>query len=287
MLFMDYKRRRGLTVTEKYILDTLIDDNKNIYQLFTEIKKRTMGGKKGRKSTPYPTIQRTILRLEKEGFIRLAEVGMRKSKFFEITPYGISVTYFANRGKRDPLQFHRSNDGRRIIDKYVKVIFKYEKIDDDEIQNSFILKAFYNSPSFMEIAPFLPNLNEPTIIRDSSIIDRISKDTSLTYIHFQRMDEKNLHLSYLSHSFPMIFLARDFLAYPDDQIIKTLLINTLVDRNKATGKHLKELGAKTSNHVIQDIKAGKKEMFIYVPPLGEPILACGEIKCMKENLKMN
>ena len=299
MSLADYERRKPVTDYEKRVIEELFDGNKNIYQICNEVKKR-------KKKTPYPTIHRAVKRLEKGMFVKMVGTGVRKSKEYEIMPLGMLVLYLAKRGKSDPLDFHRSKDAQKIIDRFIRVCFKNE---EEKMKENVLLKTLRVSPSFAEIAMlFLTYPIKPTVIRNPSLFREIFRRSfsHREYIHYQRQDENSLHLGFLAQAFPLMFLARDFMEYPDDNEIRETLIGALVKGNKATGKRLVEMRTETFNIVFKAIQAGvidpkrsargqqKKfkgyiidkenecygkmpweQWFIYIPHMGEPVLACG------------
>lgn len=299
MSLADYERRVSLTDYERRVLEELFDGNKNIYQICNEVKKR-------KKQTPYPTIHRAVKRLEKGMFVKMVGTGVRKSKEYRITPLGMIVLYFAKRGKSDPLDFHRSKDAQKIIDRFIRAFFKNE---EEKMKEHVLLKTLRVSPSFAVNAMlFLTYQSKPMVIRNPSLFREIfSRSFSHgEYIHYQQQDENSLHLVFLARAFPLMFLARDFMDYPDDNKIRETLIGALVKGNKATGKRLVEMRTETFNIVFKAIQTGvidpkrsareqqKKfegyvmdkekecyekvpweQWFIYIPPMGEPVLACG------------
>lgn len=298
MVLLDYDAK---------VLEKLSEGKKNIYQLHKEIKKDV-------KKVPYSTIQRATVRLEEKGLIELIGRKKRKgplpAKDYKIFLKGMAELYFAKRKKSDNghLEFHRSEEAQKIIDKIIRIFFKEGEDRDKEKENLF-LRTLRISPTLIEVLLTLDNIIEPLIIRDSILFEEMfehSLDLSPLDIFLKIEDENKVHISYLKNEFPIKILAEDFDRYPNDDEIKILFSKALMERYRSIGKESmrkkKELfttvlkavskkmidpkgsiddeWSKFEQFVISEkgkLKKAKdccKHLFLYIPPGSDPRLLC-------------
>jgi len=267
---IENKKSGRLVEYDKYVMETLINGGKNIYQIHKQVKLKN-------KSTPYPTVLRSVKKLEDAELIKNIGIGLRNSKIYDLTLLGIGVTYMTKRGNIDPLEFHQSGVAQEVIKKFIEKFFEH-KIS--ELNDLLLIKALFVSPSLAENTMLLHHTVMPIVIKDPSLIQEIISKAypSPGPIHYWHLNETSLKKRYLNYTYPMTFLAIDSKKYPNDKKIKKLLIEGVVESNKQVAIRFEDLKKNLKKHKVN--KDSNKEkipfdnFFIFLPPGGEPILAC-------------
>jgi DNA-binding MarR family transcriptional regulator len=238
------------------ILGILAENNANIYQLHKEIKEK--------QKVDYSVIKRAVDRLESKKYIILTKKGTRDSKEFSILIRGLAKLYILNRGKRDPLEFHRSEEGKKLVEKIITyLIKKMEKILDDDNKEK-LSKFLYSSPSYTEFYHNEYMDNSYIRIRDlqEEYIDKIVKnsfDCPLPIIKNMEIFELKCLLGY----YPFYFLAKDLSHYSDDVELASLLVEAYVDQAKSQICYVR-------NKPYDKLR---ENLIFYIPMVGTPILA--------------
>jgi len=242
------------------VLEKLSEGRKNIYQLWKAIEE---DGKK----TDYRTIRRATVRLEEKELIELIGIkGPRNSKEYEILLRGMAGLYSAKREKKSPLEFHRSEDTQKIIDKIIRIFFKGGKDRDREKENLF-LRTLRISPSLVEVLPTLGDLIKPHIIKDPHLFMEVFRHSVGLFpvdIFLENRDEKKVHMSFLREEFPLKILADDFERHPDDGEIKRLFSYALMKKYRSMGKESIKEKRKVFNTVLKAVREN------IVDPKGSP-----------------
>lgn len=262
---------------EKDIHELFLNGDKTIYQIFQEKKKQNP-------DASYPPVYHMIKRLSEEGaLIEVEKRGKnpRKAKWFTITTTGLAKLYFLRREDRkdlEDLKFHHSKDAKEIIDKI------YQEVE--AIIKKMYNVSFYNDGRgklFKEALSVSPSLIE--FFENEKIAVRIIKDPELfSYVFknypgasgfcFDVIPDENLFLCkrFLGEMLPIECVARDYEKYHDDRI-KVLLGKYLLFSSRKKWERKKE--QETLNKKIGKIKKSCTDNWIlYIPPVGEPVLAC-------------
>lgn len=289
-----------LTDYEQKVLEVLSMGTKNIYQVF-----KVLELEKG-SEVHYPTIQRTVKRLQDKRFIEMTGRGVRNAKEYEITLLGMLGVYSVKCGESNRLEFHRSKEAQEIVDRIIKVFFKGEAKRKEE---NLFLRVLRISPSFIEFLPILGDIARPRIIRDPHLfleVFRSSADSSPGHIVLEKLDENDIHPRFVARDLPLKILAKDFKRYPDDNEIKKLFSSALMEKYKTMGRQSLRQRKEAFNTILKAVRDGAidpkesadkewrkfeeyitreekkrwenvecwKHWYIYLPPLGEPRLVC-------------
>jgi len=290
------------------LLTQLCTGKKNVYQIFKEICSKNREDK-----VYYATVLRAVERAEKEKLVKRGGAGQRDAKIYQITLKGLANLYILKRRGIDPLRFHKSPDGKKIIRSVIKIFGNHPQLKEI-INNNLFIQTLNVSPSsifyFIDVGEKALTIN---ILKDVDMLRKIwdlvgdQSRMGLNLCIKKFLDPWMLLQNFYIFTFPLIVLTKDIKNFPRDSLIRATFLEALKQKSISRGNEW-ELNAKAIvDTMLHGIKKGTidpsrslddvmgklwespngenhmdcwQHWYVFIPPVGNPELVC-DGKCSK------